>query len=1272
MASWLEDLDDDWVPDERPVTTVPPSSLPPVTETPSCESLDNVKQKPAPPKSLIPRPISKPSHTLPSHLTGSGQCLRSSLTPGPIDQPADRLAESADQGQPQRTQALLPGPDLSPEGTVQKLGTTSRPAIVIDTTSGDLFSPMGLESMFEPVQNDTTSITCLRPEQPPTPPFSAANDSTLEHANIKQEEEEEEEDAKRCPGAGRREGHEKPRPDELFDQTSRLSQSVKMDDHSIDLIRTEPPPTNTTTSSAFLDETEPSDPLGRTAWNSTPPPFVAWKYTGFSKDSDISSFQQAASSSVIRDEDYLNSISTSAFSDQSPGLNELLHVTSKTEFSKHIYSRNRRHDSEHPTPGQSSLSHSGQIYFATPDRQVLRQVQIEDGTLPSPVVDEKEWSPLNLFSSDRRILTKTTVHSRMSQPGLVNSPYEETSTPPKPKPEVSFASRSKRLLDGTPARSQESPQITRAHKPRGLESLHPNSPVKESQAKRQKLSVSFGYEMNSSDERSEDSAGTTWKDEYMNSSRASMMGEEVTSDDLSELRESTSKLLLEPEIDFSRSPHASFLSEPQSAFMRRQSLNSLNVILASRVKHMMPRKVGNMVFDERLRVWRHEEDELEDSKQDGASHSSFEGARSENTVPHITEDDPFCEISDLTASPHAPHPSYHRQPRGRYTEPNSEASWASSTIEKQDRDPRTKLQPRNILEEDDFAESCNSNPTQLSSNRDTHPNTNTSYKITQIVTTSAPGLRPISPNYDPKKQSIATDMREDCLNIVHKLDASSSDGPPKAVTGLETATPAYIPLQNEGTRLQFSRNQITPSQSLTHYTMSMQPKNRPGSGALLSIRKSDLSFWNTPLTDITYHFLDADSRIHSTYSRGYHSRNGKQLRKFAQEKTSLAIKNMVRHLTDNDMFGPYWDQNKALQIQQQGLEHLDDLASFHPNLVEVNLENNELAHLTGMPATVRDLKVAGNKLSSLTAWNHLSNLQFLDISRNKLDNLSGLASLIHLRELKADYNMITSLEGVMHLDGLVKLRLRHNLIRSVDFTVSNMRRLKILDLGNNDIETIGFLYGLPELTSLNLDANKLVTLEMPPGREVRNLRTLTASNNRLQEFDITPFPNIRTLYLDSNRLYTVLGIAKARYLDSFSIRSQGLPQHNPLTLGFYAVISKCTDVATKSTDHGDPSPFLLPHQNVDDDERFQISMTDDTAVARRCYEILIGEQCSQIIYLDGLVFDSREKLRRDVVWERMTRLGLLFRTKAEHDEGTNHEGQQIMAASNRDIPQIAQ
>ena len=195
-------------------------------------------------------------------------------------------------------------------------------------------------------------------------------------------------------------------------------------------------------------------------------------------------------------------------------------------------------------------------------------------------------------------------------------------------------------------------------------------------------------------------------------------------------------------------------------------------------------------------------------------------------------------------------------------------------------------------------------------------------------------------------------------------------------------------------------------------------------------RLSKYSFHLSPLPDFTVHQLDESLQLDISHvaKRGAH-----QSLKEVESSFSLAVSELVKKITDVEPYEPYWEYLRQLHLRGQGLITLHLLRDFCGRIEELDVSNNELGQLNGVPSTIRHLRVQRNCLSNLTAWAHLSNLQYLDVSGNRIESLEGFSSLIHLRELRADDNRINNIEGIFELDGLISLRLRNNCLESVDF-----------------------------------------------------------------------------------------------------------------------------------------------------------------------------------------------------------------------------------------------
>ncbi|KAK9896537.1 L domain-like protein [Cystobasidium minutum MCA 4210] len=246
---------------------------------------------------------------------------------------------------------------------------------------------------------------------------------------------------------------------------------------------------------------------------------------------------------------------------------------------------------------------------------------------------------------------------------------------------------------------------------------------------------------------------------------------------------------------------------------------------------------------------------------------------------------------------------------------------------------------------------------------------------------------------------------------------------------------------------------------------------------------------------------------------------------------------LLRVLTDVVPFEPSWKDLDHVNLRERGLESVVRLKEFLPNLDEINLSDNDVAYLTGLPTSLRFLSLANNRLGDLSSFVHLKNLESLDISGNTgVTSVRQLACLQHLRTLKADGCGIDSIEGIDRLDGLVSLSLCNNRIQQLRLENTAWTRLETLDASDNDIGGVSGLETLPALRCFNLDFNRL--LEFPMSGPSPSIRILKLSNNSLESLDLTHLPNIRTVFADCNRVTSLSGTSRLRKLENLSLREQ--------------------------------------------------------------------------------------------------------------------------------------
>ncbi|KAJ5783108.1 hypothetical protein N7457_004882 [Penicillium paradoxum] len=293
------------------------------------------------------------------------------------------------------------------------------------------------------------------------------------------------------------------------------------------------------------------------------------------------------------------------------------------------------------------------------------------------------------------------------------------------------------------------------------------------------------------------------------------------------------------------------------------------------------------------------------------------------------------------------------------------------------------------------------------------------------------------------------------------------------------------------------------------------------------------SFHLSPLADFTVNQGDRPLNLEMSYVA--QRTNPSSLRQ-VHGTFALATEALIKHITDVEPYEPYWEHVRRLVLRQKGLITLHKLNEFCPRLEELDVSDNDIGQLSGIPPTLRTLKISRNCLSNLTPWGHMVNLQYLDVSGNDIETLDGFSSLIHLRELKANDNQIRDINGISDLNGLLSLKLSNNSITAVDFEGSELTRLRDLDLSHNCLTSVRNIDWLPSLVTLDISANQVRQFDSPVS--LISLRALKLSENHLDTLDARAFPSVSLLYLDQNHLSTITGLESCHNLEVLSLREQ--------------------------------------------------------------------------------------------------------------------------------------
>lgn len=291
----------------------------------------------------------------------------------------------------------------------------------------------------------------------------------------------------------------------------------------------------------------------------------------------------------------------------------------------------------------------------------------------------------------------------------------------------------------------------------------------------------------------------------------------------------------------------------------------------------------------------------------------------------------------------------------------------------------------------------------------------------------------------------------------------------------------------------------------------------------------------TPLSEFTLHQVDKLNHPEESYVA--ERANPKALRQ-AHGSHALVEDALVKAITDAEPTELFWEELRKLTMQDSGLASLHGLQDYCCSLEYLDVARNRISQVAELPISLRSLNISSNLVNDLTSWTHLRNLQVVNVSGNRLESLECFSGLIHLRQLNASKNRVRHIEGIMDLNGLISLDLSGNDIAEANFHSCELMSLKELDLSKNKMMHLKNLESLPNLQHADFSDNLLEELTIKQEKTMPYLETLCLSRNELTTIDLTAFPMLRRLNVDSNLITDIRGLSGAENLSILSARDQ--------------------------------------------------------------------------------------------------------------------------------------
>ncbi|KAL3233936.1 hypothetical protein RNJ44_03976 [Nakaseomyces bracarensis] len=152
---------------------------------------------------------------------------------------------------------------------------------------------------------------------------------------------------------------------------------------------------------------------------------------------------------------------------------------------------------------------------------------------------------------------------------------------------------------------------------------------------------------------------------------------------------------------------------------------------------------------------------------------------------------------------------------------------------------------------------------------------------------------------------------------------------------------------------------------------------------------------------------------------------------FHENKINLLsiLTEVVNHEAD-------WTKVRSIDLKGQHLLNVNQLDDFLPSLLEIDVSNNYLNSLNGLPLCIMNINASKNDITNaFLLLQDLIHVEVVNFSNNKINSMhQTFDSLPHLKKLILSNNEIKLLCGIENVYSLVELNLSSNLLEgTLDF-----------------------------------------------------------------------------------------------------------------------------------------------------------------------------------------------------------------------------------------------
>lgn len=208
-------------------------------------------------------------------------------------------------------------------------------------------------------------------------------------------------------------------------------------------------------------------------------------------------------------------------------------------------------------------------------------------------------------------------------------------------------------------------------------------------------------------------------------------------------------------------------------------------------------------------------------------------------------------------------------------------------------------------------------------------------------------------------------------------------------------------------------------------------------------------------------------------------------------------------------------------------------------MIVLNLAHNSIVKLDSLTFrnlySLQILNLDHNLVEYISddSFVELKNLHALTLSHNKIKSigLNYFSELYVLNQLYLDHNCISYIHqnAFQNLTNLQDLCISANELNEVPEAIKNLRFLKSLDLGRNNISILlnSSFEGLDKLYGLRLVDNKISRIVLNSFKNLPSLQVLNLASNKIISIEVGSFdmnPSLKAIRLDGNKLREIRGL----------------------------------------------------------------------------------------------------------------------------------------------------